>query len=392
MVVIPCYDEPDVLTTLDALWRCHRPRCHVEVLIVINASEADSDSVHRRNQQTHAEANRWIIQHQASDLSFHLLYFPRLQRHDAGVGLARKLGMDEAVTRFCQAANPRGVIACLDADCKCAPNYLTCIEAQFEHYPKTPGCSIYFEHPLTGNSDPRLDDAIVHYELYLRYYIQGLRFSGFPYAYHTLGSCMAVRSDIYAKQGGMNRRQGGEDFYFLQKIIPLGHFTEIRDTRVIPSARASHRVPFGTGRAQRQWLESGRAEYKVYSPQVFLDLKALFSRIEVFRTSPTCEPAALDGLPEAMSTFFRHQRFLEKLAEMQKNTASKSAFEKRFLHWCNAFRVLKFVHWATAHYYPKQPLILAASQLLEWKGVLKQPRPNDAKALLDDYRRLDQES
>lgn len=389
-VVIPCHDEPALLTTLEALWRCQRPRCHVEVLIVINASETDDAHVHRRNQETYADASRWIAQHQAPELTFHLLNFPRLKPRDAGVGLARKLGMDEAVARFCKIGNPRGIIACLDADCECAPNYLSCLEAHFARYPKTPGCSIYFEHLLTGNGDTRLDSGIIRYELYLRYYVQGLRFSDFPYAYHTLGSCMAVRSDVYAKQGGMNRRQGGEDFYFLHKIIPLGNFTEICDTRVFPSARASHRVPFGTGKAQRQWLANEETDYKVYSPQVFFDLKALFSRIDEFRTAPLQELAALDRLPDAVAIFLQQQHFSQKLAEMQKNTASVDTFKKRFLHWFNAFRVLKFVHWATDHSYPKQPLVVATSQLLVWQGLEENQTSqlNDAKALLDYYRRM----
>jgi hypothetical protein len=137
------------------------------------------------------------------------------------------------------------VIACFDADCTCDPNYLAATENFFQSQPSAPGASIYFEHPLDGeNREP-----IALYELHLRYYVEALRYAGFPHAYHTIGSSMAARADPYFKQGGMNKRKAGEDFYFLHKIIPLGGFGEINDTRVIPSPRASHRVPFGTGRA-----------------------------------------------------------------------------------------------------------------------------------------------
>ena len=88
--------------------------------------------------------------------------------------------------------------------------------------PRSPGCSIYFEHPLHGPLEPKVYEAIAAYELHLRYYVQALRYAAFPYAHHTIGSSMAVRADAYAKQGGMNKRQAGEDFYFLHKIIPLG--------------------------------------------------------------------------------------------------------------------------------------------------------------------------
>src|SRR5213594_3575687 len=99
---------------------------------------------------------------------------------------------------------------------------------------------------MAGLLDPKVAEAIAAYELHLRYYVRALRYAGFPYAHHTIGSCMAVRADVYKKQGGMNKRQAGEDFYFLQKIIPLGHFTDLTETKVIPSSRPSDRVPFGT--------------------------------------------------------------------------------------------------------------------------------------------------
>src|SRR5207249_6387595 len=113
----------------------------------------------------------------------------------------------------------------------------------FRENPRSPGCSIYFEHPLEGPLDARVYDAISTYELHLRYYVQALRYAGFPYAYHTFGSCMTVRADAYMEQGGMNKRKAGEDFYFLQKIISLDGFSDLTETTVIPSqiGRASCR-------------------------------------------------------------------------------------------------------------------------------------------------------
>src|SRR5262249_26021974 len=159
------------------------------------------------------------------------------------------IGMDEALRRFDAVERPGGVIVGFDADCRCERNYLTAIERHFERNSNSPGCSIYFEHPLNGPLEPAIYEAIAEYELHLRYYVQALRFGGFPHAFHTIGSSMAVRAGVYRKQGGMNKRKAGEDFYFLHKIIPLGGFTNLVETRVIPSPRASDRVPFGTGKA-----------------------------------------------------------------------------------------------------------------------------------------------
>lgn len=394
VIVIPCYDEPDLITTLASLWRCQRPTCAVEVIVVINASTADSPAVHAQNWHVYHKTTAWIAQHKDPGLAFHVLHLTNLNPHHAGVGLARKLGMDEALTRFLKVGRAAGVIASLDADCVCAPNYLTCLTAHFKQHPKTPGCSLYFEHPLEDNRDPRLCEGIIQYELFLRYYVQGLRFSGFPYAYHTLGSCMAVRSHVYAKQGGMNRRQGGEDFYFLHKIISLGNFSEVLDTIIIPSCRASHRAPFGTGKAQCQWLANRKqSSYLSYAPQVFLDLQALFLHLDGFYNVSPQESCWSTMLPKSIIQYLMAQRFPEKLLEIQKHVASAQTFRKRFLAWFNAFQVLKFVHWATEFYYPKQPVAEAAAQLLAWQtpAMNVSRKDMDAKTLLLRFRNRDRQ-
>ncbi|MEO5362830.1 MAG: glycosyltransferase family 2 protein, partial [Magnetococcus sp. DMHC-8] len=248
VVVIPCHDEPDLLVTLASLWACRPPACPVEVMVVVNGSAEDGAAVQSRNRLTWEAARAWRADHREADRVLHLLYEPALPPRQAGVGTARKLGMDWALTRFAGARRDTGVIVCLDADCVVAANYLEVLAHHFASHPHTPGCSIYFEHPWTGLPD-RQRLAIIQYELFLRYYLHGLRWSGFPHAFHTIGSSMAVRAAPYRRQGGMNRRKAGEDFYFLQKIIPLGGFSDVCSTTVFPSARSSHRVPFGTGRA-----------------------------------------------------------------------------------------------------------------------------------------------
>ncbi|MCK5365728.1 MAG: hypothetical protein KAR22_22280, partial [Gammaproteobacteria bacterium] len=99
VVVIPCYDEPDVLQTLESLRRCRRPRGAVEVLMIWNASERDHDDVRRRNQTMMELVHAWRMKHEEPRFRFWTLNFPRLPVRHAGVGLARKIGMDEAVAR-----------------------------------------------------------------------------------------------------------------------------------------------------------------------------------------------------------------------------------------------------------------------------------------------------
>ncbi|MEE8286034.1 MAG: hypothetical protein V3R72_05015, partial [Gammaproteobacteria bacterium] len=142
VVVIPCYDEPDVLQTLESLHHCRRPRGAVEVLLIWNASERDHDDLRHRNQAMIERVHAWRGKHDEPRLRFWTLNFPRLPARHAGVGLARKIGMDEAVARFLAAGNPHGIVASLDADCTCDSNYLISLEAHFERHPSTRACTI----------------------------------------------------------------------------------------------------------------------------------------------------------------------------------------------------------------------------------------------------------
>ena len=82
------------------------------------------------------------------------------------------------------------------------------------------GVSIAYAHRLEeADMTVQAREAIMKYELYLRYYRLALEYTGHPHAYHCIGSAFAVRTLDYVAQGGMNKRQAGEDFYFLQKLI-----------------------------------------------------------------------------------------------------------------------------------------------------------------------------
>jgi len=109
-----------------------------------------------------------------------------------------------------------------------------------------------------------------------------LDFAGFPDSIYTIGSAFAVRAEAYVKQGGMNRRQAGEDFYFLNKLTKLGTVAEINDAFVFPSARVSDRVPFGTGAAMTKWMNEDEDLTKTYNFAAFQDLKRLFDRLILY--------------------------------------------------------------------------------------------------------------
>jgi len=382
VVVIPAYDEPYLLLSLLSLKKCALPGCGVEVIVVLNDGEQAPSTVRERHRVQFQTLTNWAFAESRPELSFHILYKSGLPKKHAGVGLARKIGMDEAAWRLQRAGNPRGVISCFDADSRCTPNYLQALELHFQNEPDTQACSIHFEHPLEGADFPgEVYAAITEYELHLRYYIQAQRFAGFPFAYHTIGSSMAVRSDAYQKQGGMNRRKAGEDFYFLHKFIELGHFSELFLTKVIPSPRPSQRVPFGTGKAIGESLAAAES-YTTYAPQSFLDLKAFFLKV------PSLYEGELTAVPESITAFLKTVDVQQKLAEIRAHTSTPDAFVHRFYRWFNAFMLMKYMHFAREHFYAAIPVMEAASWLLEALGQAQQPSLS-AKTLLLRYRELD---
>lgn len=360
MVVIPCCNEPDLLHTLTSLAGCDETQHTVEIIVVINAGEHADENVLTQNEKTFADFNEWITQNTSPRCRFYCINIKNLPAKHAGVGLARKIGMDEAVSRFAQINNPQGVIVCLDADCTVAKNYLAEIENHFAKHSGTTGCSVYFEHPLAGNEFSKKNyEGIINYELFLRYYIRALHYCGFPYAFHTIGSSMAVRSSVYQKQGGMNRRKAGEDFYFLHKIFPLGNFTELNATCVYPSPRESDRVPFGTGSAIKKYMNNEPEVYTSYNVRTFIELKLFFE------TVPALFTASPHHLVPSIQSFLEANDFQKKLEELRKHSASEKTFVKRFFNWFDGFMVLKFVHYARDHFYPNQPVADAAIALLK---------------------------
>jgi hypothetical protein len=386
IIVIPCFNEPDVILTLNSLFNCIRPAAKVEVIVVINSSENSPLEILQTNKSTKLEILDWIEGNSSAELQFHLIYQPKLPEKFAGAGLARKIGMDEAIRRFDYLNKPGGIIVSYDADTLCDPNYLIEIERFFKNQPKANACSIYFEHPIDGDLyGYEIYMNIIRYELFLRYYIEALRQTEFPYAFHSIGSAFAVNASIYAKQGGMNRKKAGEDFYFLQKIIPLGKFGEINATRVIPSPRVSNRVPFGTGPSIQKMLLEPQKEYLTYCLSSFLDLHALFkNHFLFFRGSENILKEFV--LPGSVVDFLKQNMFFQGLIKIQENSPNLKIFKKRFYDWFNSFRILKFLNFAHEKYYQKEPVYKEAGKLLKLKGIKSDY--NGEKELLIQFRQV----
>ncbi len=380
IVVIPAYDEINLIPAIQSLIKAKR-NFPLEVIVVFNASLNDTEITKRKNNLAKEDLEAFINSTIIKGFCLHALLFNDLPPKHAGVGLARKIGMDEALHRFRQIDEKNGIIICFDADSQCDPNYLEKIKEYFESNPRKDACSIYFEHPISGEEFSKAHyQSIAFYEMHLRYYKNGLDYCGFPFAFHTIGSSMAVRAKAYIEQGGMNRRKAGEDFYFLQKFISIGTLGEINSTRVIPSSRASHRVPFGTGRAIEESLTLNRDISKTYALESFQFLKKIVDDLpNLFETGLTSS--------KKLSQLYSSEELSNAYSQILRNSKNFEQFEIRFFKWFNAFQVLKAIHLLRDTKFKNKNLLEEVPKLLISLG--KEVQSATLLSCLDQLRSLD---
>ena len=389
IVVVPAYNEPDITTLLDSLVLCSKPECGVEIIVVVNAPAGADKSISVNNELTIKSIEEWKRHNKNCFFRLYSFIADTEPFKGWGVGLARKTGMDEAVRRFDIINNPEGVILCLDADCSVEQNYFIAICDGLLKLKERSACSIYFEHPLSdADSTDNISKYITLYELHLRYYLQGVIYSGFPYGFHTVGSCVAVKATPYIRAGGMNRRQAGEDFYFIQKLVPSGGYFSLNTTTVYPSPRVSSRVPFGTGASIGKLTDENSNTLLTYNLQAFEELRIFFGILE---KSYNCSPAGLMEryklCPAGIKLYITEEEFIDKLLEIKSNTSGEESFIKRFYGWFNMFRIVKYLNYTHQNHFKKTPVELSAAELLQMKGInLKSKDPVD---LLMQYRLLE---
>ena len=251
-----------------------------------------------------------------------------------GVGLARKIGFDAALQLLAWKVDP--LLISLDGDTLVDHNYLSTI---FDHFSAGENRSavIPFQHQFSPL--PEQEAAIRHYELYLRSYLFGLTMAGSPYAFHSIGSAFACRADAYIKAGGMNRRCGGEDFYFLQQLAKTSVVKTLVGTVVHPSPRFSQRVPFGTGKTVQEQVEKGIALFHFVPVGGFKILKEWLELINV-RVNSSADQIhryTLD-ISSILYQFLTELNFVQTWGKLQKNYPAEKQRLAAFHHWFDALR------------------------------------------------------
>ncbi len=358
------------------------------VVLVVNATAAADPTLRAANQRLLCELGRpasgdvdaWLV----AEPEFDVLVVDRSSGerclpNKQGVGLARKLGADLAL-----ALHQRGALASpwlyfTDADVELPVDYFLRGEARGT---QAASALLYpFSHRAGG--DDVVDQATFRYEASLRYHTLGLAWAGSPYAFHSLGSTLAVHTHAYALVRGVPKRQAGEDFYLLDKLVKVAPLRRLEGAPLRIRARRSLRVPFGTG-PRVETLLTGESPL-VASVAAFGCLRATLSGLRAFAGSPSAaafdaEFALLDSSQRAAAERSLAQSGLLPAAFAAARAVGLAGLSRRLFSWFDALRTLQFLHALRANGLAEVPLAQGLAEA-PFASIAAGPAAAQAQAL-----------
>jgi len=385
IVVIPAYAEKETLfSTLMSL--AQNPVSSLDeslILCVINNKKTSPSDDIRNNRQTIGIIDALIKKKSINnnsispetqllikclaDARINLGYIDasstgyEIPENAGGVGMARKIGMDMALRLSKEKAPARNLILSLDADTLVRENYLPAVKNYFTKRINT--AVISYEHQTPARAEEAA--AICCYEIFLRYWVLGLGYAKSPWAFHSIGSTIVTTTDAYLAVRGMNKRDAGEDFYFLNKLAKISRIHYLKETCVYPSARPSTRVVFGTGKRIQRFLSGIQQEYLLYDPKIF---QVLADWLEYMRSAIDCTEneimTAASKIHPYLSNYLADAGFAQAWMKIRKNATDTDALLRQFNFWFDGFRTLKFVNYFTRNVYPQINMFTALGKLL----------------------------
>lgn len=352
VVVIPAYKESTAF--LQRFLQQFREQS-VLLIVVVNQPDTDNDTIPQSalcEFIASVTECRWqhenIAWHHQLSGNIGILRVERfsLERRipaKQGVGLARKIGADIACYLISKQQIDCPWIGSTDADAILPQDYFAHINNK--RLSGTKAATFRFSHIVNGDSS--IHSATRLYEQWLHYYKKGLAWAGSPYAFYTIGSCLAFDYQGYCQVRGFPKRAGGEDFYLLNKMAKLTPIVEL-DAYIQLQSRVSDRVPFGTGPAVQKLIEqqSDEAQYLVYHPQVFVQLKLLLQSFNTLYESCSYEPLPnwINELSQASRNVLIQSGFEQAVLKIKGNCKSEHQFLQQIHGWFDGFRTLKYIH------------------------------------------------
>jgi hypothetical protein len=362
-LVVPAYAERESLFRLIASVP-GGPDGPVLIVVVLNARKGSPPAVHEANsavrERLEAELPSPAVLSESPPAGLFAMPRGRLLLVDRalpghylpegqGVGLARKIGNDVALRLWALGRLASPWLHNTDADAVLPGDYFE--QTRPLDAADRAAAVYFFEHRFADDPDLALAGRL--YEISLRYQVLGLAWAGSPYAYESMGSCLAIPVHAYAEVRGFPRKNAAEDFYALDKLAKVGAIERLAGTPLELEGRPSDRVPFGTGKALRDLTARRRAlsNFRLLHPLAFAHLAAWLRVLESLAAADS-PGRTLEELPAA-SPFFRADLLRESLEGMgvaraitqARERSSDAATLRRHLHtWFDAFRTLKLLH------------------------------------------------
>ena len=336
--IIPSYAEKLYIQhTLDSINQQHKKLLdNTLVVIVINNSKDSSDIIKKNNYATYNKIINLNYKFEFIIIDCFSKYYA-LPKKNAGVGLARKIGMDYCI-KFSTADS---LFFSLDADTLINRNYLKVIAHQY-NTKNFETAVINFQHQK--NANPKIQKAIIEYERLLKDIAKNIKNSGSPYGFVSIGSAIVCTMRAYVSIGGIPPKKATEDFYFLQKLAKYNIVHHIDDILVYPSSRAEQRVYLGTGFRMKN-IKNNILFDDLYVPEkAYKNLQFLYQIIE---SKWNCEgKEIMSCLVKNNSKLYQYlekNNFIQIFESIQKNSIDKKQLLSQFHRWFDNLKIYKFL-------------------------------------------------
>jgi hypothetical protein len=336
---IPAYAENESL--LEALRSVPAgPMGPVLLVVVVNARADSPPEVHEANRAALEEVGRVFAPSRtiSTDPPAHLFDHPygrllvidrsapgRFLPAGQGIGLARKIGCDLVLRLRAAGRIASPWIHATDADTILPGDYFEQMAGVGAD--RTAAAIYFFEHRFS--EEESLARAGRLYEISLRYQTLGLAWAGSPYAYQSMGSCLAIGASAYARVRGFPKKKEIEDFTILNDLAKIGAIERLAGSPIRLAGRISTRVPTSTGQALSVLVGKRGMEksFRLHHPLVYAHLAAWIRVLGgIARRGPDLA-APLSALPRE-NPFFRADLLEEALNDTGAFAAVRGAIRE----------------------------------------------------------------
>ena len=307
------------------------------VLVVVNNAANSPESILKNNQTSlkmlkSLQYNFTLGVVDAASSGF------ELSDKQAGVGLARKIGMDLALPHL---SSTKSLIFCTDADTVVSKDYIEKIIKYFNTN-RVQAAVVGFRHLESNNK--KQEEAIRLYEKYLFQTAEKMRDSGSPYGYVAMGSTMVCTAEAYCAVGGMPRKKATEDFYFLQELTKYEAVHTIHEILVYPSPRPIARVYLGTGFRMEQ-VQNGFDMNTLYFSDLAFHLLSNWIDLgsNAWKLGFSHLIKKISAIHPDLTDFLLQEGIKEIWMNLQINAPSKEHFAKQFHRWYDGLKTIRFL-------------------------------------------------